>query len=180
MESGLNYTILNPSNFTDAFPLQKALDSGVSTMPWNAEIRFSHTCLYDLGEVGSIILDEREKHYFAQYQTVSTEPISHREQCDRASKILGKEIKAEVMPFAVTMGEEAEKALGMGSHPYTKDGVRRLVLYYSYHGLRGSPNVMRWVLGREPMSFEEWLQGKLAALKGQSFDLVEARRARRS
>ena len=176
MESGLNYTILNPSNFTDLFPAQQVLESSVCTRLWNADIKFSRTCLYDLGEVGSIVLDEREKHYLAQYQIVSTKPESTREQCEQAGRILGKEIKAEVMPLEVTMGAEAAKMFGLPTHPYTQDAARRLVLYYNHHGLRGSNNVMRWILQREPMSFEEWLQSKLASLKGEHYDLLEARK----
>ena len=177
LESGLNYTILNPSNFTDTFPIQEALDTGICPHVWNIGTRSSHTCLYDLGEVGSIVLDEREKHYLAQYQVVSTEPLSRREQCERASKILGKECKAEALPLEITMGDEASKLRGLSSHPHSVDGCRRLFLYYNHHGLLGSPNVMRWILGREPMSFEEWLTNRVAQLNGEDYDFLKARKA---
>lgn len=176
MESGLNYTILNPSNFTDMFPFERMLDSGEVRIPYSVDVKFSHTSLYDLGEVGSIVLNEREKHYLAQYQTVSTQPVSHREQCKQASQLIRKEITPKTMSFEETMGEDAEKILHLASHPYTKDCTRRLFLYYSYHGLLGSPNVMGWILGRAPMSFAEWLEGKLAASKGKTYDFVKARK----
>ena len=51
IESGLNYTILSPSNFTNQFPLQQALSSGVAMARWNPNIRSSHTCLYDYTEM---------------------------------------------------------------------------------------------------------------------------------
>jgi len=54
------------------------------------------------------------------------------------------------------------------------------VLYYSYHGLLGSANVIRWILGTEPVSFEEWLEGKVAASKGEKYYLVETRKASKS
>ena len=144
---------------------------------WNVDSRSSHTCLYDLGEVSSIVLDERQKHYLAQYQVVSTEPLSRRDQCERASKILGKELKAEALSLEATLGDEANKVLGLPSHPYTVDACQRLHLYYNHRGLRGSPNVMRWILGREPMSFEEWLMDHLAKLKGEKYDFLQARKA---
>ena len=148
------------------------------TRLWNADIKFSCTCLYDLGEAGSIVLNEREKHYLAQHQTVSTtKPESTREQDEQAGRILGRQVKVEVMPLEVTMGAEAAKIFGLPTHPYTQDAARRLVLYYNHHGLRGSNNVTRWILRREPMSFEEWLQSKLAYLKGEHYDLREARKA---
>ncbi|KAL8827512.1 MAG: hypothetical protein Q9191_003141 [Dirinaria sp. TL-2023a] len=180
IESGLNYTILNPSNFTEAFPVQQALDTGICSSRWNVDSRSSHTCLYDLGEVSSIVLSERQKHYLAQYQVVSTEPLSRRDQCERASKILGKELKAEALSLDETLGYEANKVVGLPSHPYTVDACRRLHLWYNYHGLLGSPNVMRWILGRDPMSFEEWLLVRLAKLKGEEYDFLKARKTRDS
>lgn len=172
--------MLNPSNFADTFPFQQAFDTGVCTKPWNADTKSSLTCLYDLGEVASIVLNEREKHYLAQYQIVSTRPFSFRAQASQASEILEKDVKVDILPYDVTMGEDAHKILGLGPHPYTKDGVRRLLLYYNYHGLLGSPNVARWILGREPMSFDEWLLGRLAAFKGEHFDFLEARKIAKS
>ena len=38
-----------------------------------------------------------------------------------------------------------------------RDEAERLVLFYNRRGLRGSPNVLRWLLGREPTTVEEWI-----------------------
>lgn len=84
------------------------------------------------------------------------------------------------MSFERTTDEEVAELFGKAPHPYSKDGTRRLVLYYSYHCLLGSLNVMRWILGREPMSFEEWLEGRVAASKGEKHDLVETRKVSKS
>ena len=166
--------------FTENFPLQKALDTGICPYPFNVDTRFSHTCLYDLGEVASIVLDERQKHYLAQYQVVSsTEPMSPREQCERASKVLGKELKAEALPLELTLSDEFLKIIGVSYHPDTAEAFRRLFLYYNFHGLLGgSPNVMRWILGREPMTFEEWLTDRVAKLNGEDYDFLKARKAK--
>ena len=176
MESGLNYTILNPSNFMDNFPARRALDSSIATRPWSAETKFAHTSLFDLGEIGFKVLNEREKHYFAQYQIVSTAPASHRELCLEASKVLGKEVRSEVMSFETTMGERVGELFGLESDlAFKNDAARRLILYYNYHGLLGNPNVARWLLAREPTSFEDWLKTKLATLKGEEHHLRKAR-----
>lgn len=120
-------------------------------------------------------MDERERQHLAQYQIISTTLQSHSEQYERAKKILRKKVRPEVISFERNMGEKVGELFGMGSHPYTKDGIERLVLYYSYHGLLGSPKVMSWILGREPMSFEGWLEGKVAASKGEKYELVEVK-----
>lgn len=45
----------------------------------------------------------------------------------------------------------------------TRDEAERLVLFYNRRGLKGSPNVLRWLLGREPTTVEDWVDGELKA-----------------
>ena len=177
MESGLKYTILNPSVFIDRFPLQQVLDSGVAMSLWNPDVQFSHTCLYDYAEMSARVLEERETHYLAQYQAISTKPLSHRDRCEALSKMIGKEVKVEMMPIDQTIGgKETEKLFRLPPHPATRDDAQRLILYYNHRGIYGSPNVMKWVLGREPMSWEEWVKAKMAELDGKGFDFAGVRK----
>jgi hypothetical protein len=37
------------------------------------------------------------------------------------------------------------------------DTVERLILFYNRRGLKGSPNILRLILGREPTTVEEWV-----------------------
>ena len=164
MESGLNYTILQPSHFMDMFPIKQLTSekSPVYQARWDPSIPFSYTALHDLGEATAKIMDEREKHYMAQYPLVSTSPpMGYGEVCKIASKRLGKDIKVEHK----SMFEAAEglmKAIGgPDPPPYTRDGVQRMLLWYNYHGLMGNPNVLEWILGRKPMSWEAWIEDKM-------------------
>ena len=179
MESGLKYTILNPSTFTDLFPLQQVLDSGVAMCLWNPDTQFSHTCLYDYAEMSARVLEERETHYLAQHQAISTAPLSWRDRCEALSRMIGKEVKVEMKPVDHTLGRETEKFFRLPSHPATRDVAQRLILYYNHRGIYGSPNVMKWVLGREPMSWEEWVQAKMAELDGKGFDFAGVRKDER-
>lgn len=175
MESGLNYTILNPSTFLDVFPLQQVISSGVARSLWNPDVRFSHTCLYDYAEMSAKVLEERDGHYLAQYQAISTAPASYHDRCKALSKMISKEIEVATVPINETIGGETEKFFGLSPHPRTRDVAQRLILYYNHYGIHGSANVMRWVLGREPMSWEEWVKGKMAELEGKDFDLTRLR-----
>ena len=49
---------------------------------------------------------------------------------------------------------------GLGDNPHTRDVAQRRLLYYNYRGWVGSTNVMRWVLGREPMGWEGLGEGQ--------------------
>ena len=176
MESGLSYTILNPSNFADLFPLQQVLDSGVARPLWNPDVQFSLTCLYDYAEMSAKVLEEREVHSLAQYQAISIALSSWRERCETLSKMVGKEVKMEMVPINETIGGETEKFFRLPPHPATRDDAQRLILYYNHRGIYGSPNVMKWVLGREPMSWEEWVKAKMAELDGKGFDFAGVRK----
>ena len=56
---------------------------------------------------------------------------------------------------------------GLGDNPHTRDVAQWMLLYYDYRGLVGSTDVMRWVLGREPMGWEGWVKGKMGGLGKQ-------------
>ena len=169
IESGLPYTILQPSHFMDMFPLPKLLSekNPTYTARWDPDVKFSYTSLHNLGEATAKILEQRESHFYATYQMVSTSPpMGYNEVCEIASKVIGKEIHVETMPFQKTMEGTAEGMLGLPPGEYARDGYQRMLLYYNYRGLVGSTNVMRWVLGREPMSWERWCEMTVEKVKG--------------
>ena len=164
IESGLQYAILQPSRFMDQFPIHKLIseEKPVYSARWDPEVPFSFTKLHDIGEAAAKILSQREKHYFATYEMVSTSPpMGWRQVCELVSRILGKEIKIEVMPFQQALDQRIEEMFGMELNDYIRDTAQRLLLYYNYRGLQGSSNAMRWLLEREPMQWDTWVKEKL-------------------
>ena len=143
------------------FPLQKLLaeENPTYTARFDQDVKFSYTSLHDLGEATARILEQRGEHCHATYQMVSTsQPMGYKEVCGIASKVIGKEIRVETLPFQKTIEGSAEGVLGLPEGDYARDGVQRMLLYYNYRGLVGSTNVMRWVLGREPLSWQRWCE----------------------
>ena len=161
IESGLNYTILQPSHFIEMFPIKKLLAEDSPTFParWNPDTPFSYLAAYDLGEATAIIMTEREKHYLAQYPLVSMHlPGGYRQLCANTSKMIGKEIKIEQISFEeIVNGSVAQKF----KHPTTRDTAQRMMLYYNFHGLVGNPNILEWLLKRKPISWETWIEMKM-------------------
>lgn len=170
IESGIPYTILQPGHFMDNFPLQKLLSSEVPTCTarWGPDIPFSYTSMVDLGDAAAKVLEEGEKHFYATYQLISTTPpMGYRQVCEIAGKKIGKQIKVEQMPFQKTMEGDIEAMFGLKPNPSTRDQAQRMLLYYNYRGLVGNNNVMRLVLGREPLSWENWMEGKMDNIRGE-------------
>lgn len=188
--SPLNWTILKPTNFMDAYPVAMLAgqDKPVMEKLWNAEIPNSLIALRDLGEAAAKVLNERETHYLAEYQLCSTMPLSDAYVIKAIGKRIGKEIEINSPAFekgvskvlnylfsaktatsaevsdvyaSQTSGDFAENDLaneGDLRGDITRDEAERLVLFYNRRGLKGSPNVLRWLLGRKPTSVEEWIE----------------------
>lgn len=173
VESGIPHTILQPTHLNDTFPLAKLMqeDKPVYEANWDPEVKFSFCATKDLGEAGARVLEQREKHYWATYEMVSTPaPISYTE----AVKIVGEEIGKEVQIKRRSYEEAVEFMIGMvggatphGRDPETKEIGKRMILYYNERGLVGNCNVMEMVLGRKPLSYRDWVREKVGELKGQ-------------
>lgn len=191
MLSPLNFTILQPTNFMGAWPIHLLAkqENPVVERLWTAEIPNSMIHLGDLAEAAAKVINEREAHYLAQYPLCSTMPISDVEVAKEIGKQLGREVEIRTPNFeggvenvlrylfgrnrvgtdnytgpreAVTMQLAAEGDL---RPDITRDEAERLILFYNRRGLNGSPNVLRWLLGREPTSVEQYVRGELEQLK---------------
>ena len=185
--SPLDWTIIKPTNFMDAFPVAMFAQQEKPVMErlWNAEVPNSLVALRDIAEAAAKVLNEQETHYLAEYPLCSTMPLSDADVAKAISKRIRKEIEVKSPPFekavntvlaylfGVKTGTAAEAANVYAQEQFSEDELanegdlradlvrdeaERLVLFYNRRGLKGSPNVLRWLLGREPTSLEEWIE----------------------
>jgi uncharacterized protein YbjT (DUF2867 family) len=161
MESGLNFTILQPSIFMDFFPVQAMMEQQepVWRANWDPSIPFCFTAQQDLAEVASLVLDQREKHYLATYPVVSTTPLSYNELIEIAGKEMGKTIRMERKSFEEAVEFYSSLLFGAEKpHPTARDTTHRMLLFYNQRGLVGNPNIVEWLLKRPATSFQQWLR----------------------
>lgn len=186
--SPLMWTVMKPTNFMDAYPvaLFAQQDKPVLEKLWNADTPNSLIALRDLADAAVKILEEREKHYLAEYPLCSTMPISDADVAKLIGKRLRKDIETRSPSFekgvaqlaaylaathqgattagaATVLGGESMKLDEMANGgdlrvDIARDEAERLILFYNRRGLKGSPNVLRWLLGREPTSLEQWIE----------------------
>ncbi|AEO69901.1 3fe92f1b-c3ef-4bdf-98a4-5777eb6d26a8 [Thermothielavioides terrestris] len=165
IESGLNYTIIQPSHILDPFPVQQLLQqqSPVFTARFDPNTTFSFTVLQDLAEAIAKIFEEREKHYLAQYTACSTGPTSYVQVVDALSKEIGKPIQIVRKEYFDATEELLKAVVGTaeGLPQSTRDAVHRLVLYYNFYGIKGNTNVLEWLIGRKTTSVEDWVHQKV-------------------
>ncbi|CAO2653701.1 Nn.00g031120.m01.CDS01 [Neocucurbitaria sp. VM-36] len=166
MESGLPYTILQPTTFMDNIPVGMLAqqDSPVFKAAWNTDINFSMIALKDLADVMKTVLEEREKHIYAQYPLVSTHsPLSFGEAMKTISKETGKNVKIDKLEYKDAVNGLLTRLYGTseGVDVRSKDAAQRMILFYDTRGLVGNSNVLEWVLGRKAVQFDVWVKGKV-------------------
>lgn len=156
----------------DTFPLAAlvAQEKPVLEKWWSPNYPSSLVSLKDLAEVSAKVLEERERHYLAEYPLCSTLPIAETEVVRIVEKRINKSIEVRVpsleggadrlMKFLYGGGPD-EGSKGDPRGDLVRITVERLLLYYNSRGLQGSPNVMRWLLEREPTSVEQWIDSIL-------------------
>ena len=156
VDSGVPYTVLNPTMFMQD-PV-RAVQSGVMAAPYSPDQPMSVVDLADVAEVAVKVLCE-QSHLRAAYDLVGDQPLSLRQMAETVGKVAGRTI--EVQQAAL---EDVTVRLPRSTpiEAYGSDSLERMFLYYSRHGLTGSPNVLGWVLGRLPTSYEAFVRKSLA------------------
>ncbi|KAF2239831.1 NAD(P)-binding protein [Viridothelium virens] len=164
MESGLPYTIMQPTHFMDTFPVASLAqqESPVWPAPWDPKVQFCFIALKDLAAASAIVLEQREKHMYAQYPLVSAGPHSYEDVIAITGKEMGKAIRIEKTSYEGAIASRVKMLFGTEDcDPGMKDIMERLILYYERRGLLGNSNQLEWLLGRKPTSYAEWVRGNL-------------------
>lgn len=163
MESGLNYTILQPSHLFENTPIAMfmAQDNPVYPMAYNPDIKHSFTAMKDLSDAAALVIEQRERHFFATYPIVSTLPTAYTDFLEILGKAIGKPILIERKPF-----EDGVKMMNQRFNPENdpkrSDIFERILWYYNRRGIWGNPSVTEWLLQRKATGCEEWAALKVA------------------
>lgn len=155
LESGLKFTILQPAPYMQNLlsGWDSVVETGVLRVPYSVESKFSFVDLEDVAEAARIVLTE-PGHHHATYELAGTAMMSHVEVISIFNEVLNERFRAEREDIRVWKSR-AEEA-GMGA--YAVQGLSKMFEYYDKWGLAGNPNVLRWVLRREPTSLYSFVK----------------------
>ncbi|EFY97924.1 NmrA-like family protein [Metarhizium robertsii] len=170
MESGLSYTILQPTHMLDPFPVEDLMrqEQPVWHADYDPKVTFSFTVLRDLADAFAVVALEREKHYLAEYPISSTGAVSHVAVVEALSKEIGKDIAIKQKGYYEAVGGLhglLVRANGRLDQRVSRDITDRLILYYNTYGLKGNTNVLQWLIGRKPTSIEEFFHDKVSSIR---------------
>jgi len=162
VSSGLEFTILQPANYMLRHRLKPAFTKGVFLLSWALDRRQSMVDLGDVTEVAAAVLADTDKHAGATYELVAPGRYTAHDLARAISGVVGSEIIAEQIDSEVFL----KASLGADSvtqFPYEARLLRAISRRYSSHDFIGNPNVLRWLLGREPTTFEQFVQTEFDA-----------------
>jgi len=153
LESGLPFTILQPAPYMQNILAgwKHIVQAGVLRVPYSVTSKFSFVDLVDVAEAARIVLTE-PGHICATYELAGTLPLSYVEVADVLSHALNLDVQAEEEEIADW------RARAKALDDYALENLARMFEYYAQRGLAGNPNVLGWLLRREPTSLESFVR----------------------
>ena len=174
--SRIHWTILQPANYMLPAWSYPVFKSEVFRLWWSLERRQSLLVLDDYAEAATKVICEGAKHHGATYELSSSDCLTAHEIAERFSRITGRPIKAEevspddfMVKYRKHPAVEAKLAAGQTvtaeDFPYEFEVFRAIGACYAKHDFVGNPNVLTWLLGRKPMSVEDYLRKEYARFR---------------
>ena len=160
LSSALEFTILQPTIYMAPRRFRRAFETGVLTAGWSLDRKQSLVDIGDVTEVAAAVLLDSPRHAGATYELVGPGHYTAREMGDVIARVFGRPVRVEqVDPETYFKGLFGDRDPGTMRHELSVS--RSLTARYSSHDFIGNPNVLRWLLGREPTSFEAFVASYL-------------------
>jgi uncharacterized protein YbjT (DUF2867 family) len=166
LSSGLEFTILQPSNYMLPLKLRPVFERGVFELSWSLERRQSLVDLGDVTDVACQVLTDGERHAGATYELVAPGRYTAHELGEIIARVLDRPIEVREIDadtyLKAWVGDADPARL---THQISV--LRAITERYSSHDFIGNPNVLTWLLGRPPTSFEAYVRRQYEAFQGK-------------
>jgi uncharacterized protein YbjT (DUF2867 family) len=162
LSSGLEFTILQPSNYMLPLRLRPVFDRGVFELSWSLDRLQSLVDLGDVTDVAAAVLTDSEHHAGATYELVGPGRYTAHDLGAIIADVLGRPIEVHQIDadtYLKAWFGDADPA----QFPHQAKVLRAISARYSSHDFIGNPNVLTWLLGRAPTTFEEYVRGQYDA-----------------
>lgn len=157
LSSGLEFTILQPANYMLPLKLRPVFEKGVFELSWSLGRRQSLVDLGDVTDVACMALTDSERHAGATYELAAPGRYTAHELGGIISRVLGRQIAVREIDADTYL-----RAWVGDAHPrevtHQVRVLRAITARYSSHDFVGNPNVLTWLLGRPPTTFEDYVR----------------------
>ena len=160
--SGLEFTILQPSIYMAPRRFRPALEMGELKVGWSLDRLQSLVDIGDVTDVAAAVLLNGNTHKGATYELAGAGRYTAHDMAAAMATVLGKPVSVrEVDAEAYLAGLFGQR--DFNEIPHEVSVARSLRSSYSAHDFIGNPNVLTWLLGRSPTTFEQFLTSLNAA-----------------
>jgi uncharacterized protein YbjT (DUF2867 family) len=170
LASNLEFTILQPSNYMMPSRLVPVFAEGVFRLSWSLDRRQSMVDLDDVAEVAALILRDPAPHAAATYELVGPGRYTAHDIARTLTDVLGRPICAERIDpetFARSRLARLDPAtLDPAAVEYQHAASVAIAARYSQYDFIGNANILTWLLGRAPTSFDAFVRREQAKFKG--------------
>jgi len=164
LSSGLEFTILQPSNYMLPHRMKSVFEENVFRLTWSLDRYQSMVDLDDVTDVVALVLTNPQQHAAATYELVGPGRFTAHDIGRVLSDVLGRTIAVErIDPEAFIRARLGDLDPGALEHQLRMS--RAIAARYSSHDFIGNPNVLTWLLGRQPSSFEDFVRKEYAAFQ---------------
>jgi uncharacterized protein YbjT (DUF2867 family) len=162
--SRIPFTILQPMHYMQNIDVRRVLESGVLTQPYAVDTPLAHVDLEDVTEVAAMVVTD-PAHHHATYELCGDDYVNARQLAATIATISGRPVIAEQVQaaraFAAGTPSGAADSPPTEEDDWRRDAMVRLFDHYGRYGITGNPNVLGWLLGRPPTTFEEYVRRSL-------------------
>jgi len=164
ISSGMEFTILQPANYMLRHRLKPAFEKGVFLLSWALDRYQSMVDLGDVTAVAAAVLVDSEHHAGATYELVAPGRYTAHDLARVIYEVTGRAVVAERIDSEVFL-KAALGADNPAQFPYEVRLLQAISKRYSSHDFIGNPNVLTWLLGRGPTTFEQFVQREFDAFR---------------
>ena len=157
VSSGVPFTILQPTIYMAPRRFTRAFETGVLRTGWSLDRRQSLVDLEDVTDAAEAVLTGGERHVSATYELVGPGRHTAHGMAEIIARVLGKPVRAEEVD-AETYLRSLFGDRDLDAMPHEVAVARSLQSRYSGHDFVGNPNVLTWLLGRAPTTFEQFVE----------------------
>lgn len=156
MTSQLPYTILQPMHYMHNFNPKMVKETGEYGIFYDVDAKVGYVATEDVADVIVKVLSEGKVHDKATYELVGTAAYSPNDLVAMFNEMTGLQAKTAYIEVETFLNQINANDL------YFREGFKQLAYSYSTWGLDGNVNVLTWLLGHAPTSFEDYVKAQLS------------------
>ena len=157
LASDLEFTILQPTNYMLPLKLKPVFERGVFELSWSLERKQSLVDLVDVADVAIQVLTDPIRHGGATYELVAPGRYTAHDLGLIIERVVARPIEVREIDADTYLGAWVGDR-DPARFPHEARVLRAISARYSAHDFVGNPNVLTWLLGREPTGFEEYVR----------------------